>query len=172
MDKKRILLVISAVIALVGIILAFTGALISSTIYDGKVSAGIGLHVVIISLIFIAAIICLYMYTKTIAGENGLTRNHIIVLGGSALSGFFFALASGYSGSATFLNDYYMYVYGSSEDAPGWYFDDVLDSDWFVWLPEIADEYASTGTMWYIVTVVAIAATAYMAYKAFRPSDK
>ena len=46
------------------------------------------------------------------------------------------------------------------------------DSDWFVWLPEIADEYASTGTMWYIVTVVAIGATAYMAYKAFRSSDK
>lgn len=172
MDKKKIYLVIAAVITLAGIILAFTGVLISSTIYDGNISAGIGLHVVIISFIFMAAVICLYVYAKAIAGENGLTRRHIAVLGGSALSGVLFALASGYHGRASFLNDYYMYVYGSSENAPGTYFDDILNSDWFVWLPEIADEYASTGTMWYIVAVVAIAATAYMAYKTFRSSDK
>lgn len=172
MDKKKLLLVIAAVIALVGIILAFTGALISSTIYDGNVSAGIGLHVLITVLIFIAAIICLYMYIKAAAGENGLSKAHLGVLGGAAVSGLFFALASGYQGRAAILNDYYMYVYGSSEDAPGWYFDDVLDSDWFAWLPEIADQYASTGILWYIVTGVAVAATAYMAYKAFQPSSK
>ncbi len=172
MDKKKVFLVIAAVIALVGIILAFTGALISSTIFDGEVPLGIGLHVLIVSLIFIAAIICLYMYTKAIAGENGLTREHIVVLGCSAVSGLSFALASGYHGRASFLNEYFMYIYDSAKDAPKGFYEEVLNSDWFPWLPEIAAEYASKGTIWYIVTGVAIVATAYIAYKAFRPSNQ
>ena len=171
MDKKKLFLVIAAVFVLVGIILAFTGALISTIIYDGEVSAGIGLHVTIVTLAFVAATVCLYVHFKVATGENGLTKEHLLILGCSAFSGFFFSLASGYHGRAAFLNDYYVYVYDTTKGAPVGYFSDILNSDWFVWLPEIADEYASTGTMWYLVTGVAVAITAYITYKAFHPTN-
>ncbi len=167
MEKKKIYLCITVALFLLAVILAFSGALLSSTIYNGEIPLGIGKHVFVITLIALFATIPLFLYVKTVTTDTGISTMQYAALGGVALSGFLFALASGYQGRAAFLLDYYNDI----RSQPAWYAGDVLGSSWFPTIPGVASGYSSVGTTWYIITCLVIVGTVAVAVKVF-PKEK
>lgn len=166
MEKKKLFILIAAIILLVGIVLGFSAVLISSTIYDGnthEIPTGIALHIFVIMLFIAVATVCLYLYMKTNNEGAGISKVQYAFLGSVFLSGLFFSLASGYHGRSAVLTDYYDYI----KSGPVGFYKDVLDSDWFPTLPGIATGFSGTGTAWYIITCIAIIATVIIGAKVF-----
>ena len=166
MNKKTLLGVITALLLLVAMGLAFSGVCISTTIYDGNTETillGIGFHVLVTVALFVASAVCLLLFLRAL-NNGSTTLFQVGFCGCYGLIGVFFALGSGYFGRSTLLLDYWHHVKSGEE----WFYEEVLNSDWFNTLPKVSSGYADIGLMWYRITAFAVIATAIFAVIAFR----
>lgn len=163
---KKILAFLATLIMLIGIIVALTCELNTSDIFDpiaNSVPTNIGTHVLVIMLFVIVSAFMLMLFCKSASPNNKMNGRHFAFLGAYAVSGLLFSLASAYQARGNNLLQFYADI----NFAPGWYGEEFTNSSWFPSLPQIADNFASSATLYYIMMLIAIVITVVMALRAF-----
>lgn len=164
--KYRAFLFIGFLIMLIGIIVGCLCQINMSEIYDSKrgaVEAKIGTHVAVIMIFVVVSAIFFFLACKRAAGNKYLQPVHYAFVGAYLVSGISFAFASAYHARASILQDYYEHINSS----PGWYSGDISDASWFRDLPDIAQKFLSTATVYYFLTCMGLVAAAIAVYYAF-----
>lgn len=166
--KKTTSIIAASLILLVGIIVALSVEMVSSIVYDeysGTTPTGIGLHIFIVMVFVTLANSILILSTKK---SETLCKNMLFFHGAFELTGLFFGIASAYQARAKLLYDYF----GSMNGAPNWYGSDVTGSEWFRSIPMVADNFSSSGTNFYILTIIGVIVTVFLAMRTFGKSER
>lgn len=162
--KKKVISVIALLIMLVGVIVAMTAEIGTTTIYDpkdGTTNADVGLHVFTIMLFVVASDLLLFVANRSTSQSGKISTNSMLFHGTYAVSGLFFALASGYQARAKCISHFY----ASMTEAPSWYSDAVIRESHLEKLPQFASSFSSAATTWYVLTFIGIVATIVFAVK-------
>lgn len=171
MKKAKLFTILAVITILVGVIVAFNAELNTTTIYDpsvGAVTPSIGTHVIVIMLFVIVSDLLLLVSRKSTSQGNNLGTIQLIFHGMYAVAGLFFSLATAYQARANNLTDFY----SSMKEAPYWYFDATVDGgSWFDSLPQIANEFSSSSTTYYILTFIAMIATIVLGIRATKKAN-
>lgn len=149
---KKYLIVIAAIVLLVGIILACSTTMVSTTIYDvieNTVPVGIGKHLVVVMLFVTVSNLLLLNASKKIK----LAWQRLVFHLAFEVSGLFFALATAYEERGSVLLNYYK----SMSNAPDFYSGDVTGEAWFPSLLSYSDRFYDKGTTFWILTFIGLA---------------
>lgn len=158
--RYGVLSIIAVALMGLGIVIGlFTGEieLIATNIYDvqtGKVPVGIGLHVFVVMLIFLASNVFYFIanYKET---SKKLSVACWLFHGSYALAGLFLALATGLSARADLL-------WCFSNDmlsAPSWFSGGLTHESWFWELDDIASSCSTFAGVFFALMAIAMVAT-------------
>lgn len=156
--KENKIRFVSAIIMLIGIIIAFCSKeieLIDTTLLDGDSGTtpiGILGHVIVISLFVILSDTFLFFANKNDANCNipvdKVKAFHILY----AFTGVCFAIASGCSERSSHLSDAYSGILAE----PLWYNYDIITMEGFDNIPNVIESISNAATLFYLITVTGI----------------
>lgn len=158
---KKLILCFSLFVLLATILFALSGAFTSHALYDPityVVAPEIGAHVFIVSLLIaISDLILWFSYDVGFVAHE----NRLIFHGSYAVTGVFFAFATGYQGRANYLSEYFADV--------AQYVENLDEQYGLALIPHFVDEFSSAANMFYMLSL--IGATAVIVFAIFIYSD-
>ena len=163
--EKSILVIIAVAVLLVGIFVAYTADLNTSTIYDenvGTVTTSIGMHICCIMGFVLASSVLLLSFCQATVKPQKINTWQYLCVAMHTISGLFFSVASGYHARSNHLSEYY----ATCRDL-GWFMGDITSASWFASLPEIAEKFSSCATIWYILMFVTLCFTIVLMLRYF-----
>lgn len=158
-NTPSLLLVAAIFIMTIGVVVAFTAELNTSTIYDGnQIPTAISTHILVTMLFVIVSDFLILLSNILSSSQKKITKSHLVLFATYGISGFFFSIASGYNVRSNILLEWY----NDMKSAPTWYAGDIVSEDWFESLPAVAKSFSSTATLFYVLTVICAVVTIYL----------